>query len=502
MALELSPSAIEPLWQAAFGDAERPQLYKTTSPGNDGFVPLTDPQSFIQEIHGMSHPKLYALAANGQLALKLAQEEYLAIDKIVKRVKEQESTLDPQALEDPDVFEAEREATLYGYKYVPAKPALLNGIKIGEASEPATIPDVEKREVHLFPDPMAQGGFYPSKWKHSDYQKLKAAASNPNNIDGWEPVLKDGKKLVPRVNPRKPYWQEELDVYKKRKSTHKRKAAEVDGLNDDRPGTSSSGDSVDTPSRAVNKPLTRFKGTKVPPTRDVSEAPSANVTPRGRRQNTPVTALPVTPHGLGSPGFKRRRLDPTPKSTTRPRDIEVTTAPQITMSRDELYEKKWDANELIAAVSQNHAWLSDDPTRANKMKNKILTSKFPVRTFSMYKKWQYWKNNDQAKRPRRAKGNGKGASASKVQEVETEESDDDSQYVGENESTKHVNSHLKETKASDDATGEEIEVAMQQPIKLQIPGTELVKQEGGRIASSSPNTPTRRSTRNSRRASG
>src|SRR5437763_1934039 len=261
MALELSPTAIEPLWQAAFGDAERPQLYKTTSPGNDGFAPLTDPQSFIQEIHGMSHSKLYALAANGQLALKLAQDEYLAIDKIVKRVKDQESTLDPQSLEDPDVFEAEKEAALYGYKYVPAKPALLCGIKFGEASEPATIPDVEKREVHLFPDQMAQGGFYPMKWKNSDYQKLKAAAPNPNNVDGWAPVLKDGKKLVPRANPRRPYWQEELHVYKK-KSTNKRKAAEIDGLNDDGPATSTSGDSIDTPSKAVNRPLTRFKGTK------------------------------------------------------------------------------------------------------------------------------------------------------------------------------------------------------------------------------------------------
>jgi hypothetical protein len=501
MALELSPNAIEPLWQEAFGDVERPQLYKTASPGNDGFAPLTDPQSFIQELHGMSHGKLYALAANGQLALKLAQEEYLAIDKIVKRVKEQDSTLDPQALEDPEVFEAEKEATLYGYKYVPAKPALLNGIKVGDASEPAAIPEVEKREVHLFADSMAQGGFYPLKWKNSDYQKLKAAAPNPNNIDGWEPVLKDGKKLVPRANPRKPYWQEELDVYKK-KSTHKRKATEIDGPIDDRPGTSSSAGSVGTPSRAVNKPLTRFKGTKVPPTRDVSEAPSTNTTPRGPRQNTPIIAAAGTPTGLGSPGSKRRRLDPTPKSTTRARDVEIATAPQITMSREELFEKKWDANELIAAVSQNHAWLSDDPARANKMKNKIMTSKFPVRTFSMYKKWQYWKNNDQAKRPRRGKGNGKGVSASKRQEVDTEESEDDLQEGGDDESTKHMNGDMKERKASDDVTEEEIEVAFQPQIKLQIPGTELAKHEGGRIASSSPNTPTRRSTRNSRRASG
>ena len=339
------------------------------------------------------------------------------------------------------------------------------------------------------------------KWKNSDYQKLKAAAPNPNNIDGWAPVLKDGKKLVPRANPRRPYWQEELHVYKK-KSTNKRKAAEIDGLNDDGPATSSSGDSIDTPSKAVNRPLTRFKGTKVPPTRDVSEAPSTYATPRGRRQNTPITALPVTPLGLGSPGSKRRRLDPTPKSNARLGEIGVAAAPQITMSREELYEKKWDANELIAAVSQNHAWLSDDPNRALKMKTKILTSKFPVRTFSMYKKWQYWKNNDQAKRPRRAKGTGKGVSASKVQDVETDESDDDLQDAGEDESMKHVNGHTKGAKTSDDATGEEIEVAIQQPIKLQIPGTEWVKQDAGRIVSSSPNTPTRRSTRNSRRASG
>jgi hypothetical protein len=89
-----------------------------------------------------------------------------------------------------------------------------------------------------------------------------------------------------------------------------------------------------------------------------------------------------------------------------------------------------------------------------------------------------------------------------VQDVETDESDDDLQDAGEDESMKHVNGHMKGTKASDDATGEEIEVAIQQPIKLQIPGTEWVKQDVGRIVSSSPNTPTRRSTRNSRRASG
>jgi len=501
MALEISPAAIEPLWQAAFGDADRPQLYKTTSPGNDGFAPLTDPQSFIHDLHGMSHGKLYALAANGQIALKLAQDEYLAIDKIVKRVKEQESTLDPQALEDSEVFEAEKEATLYGYKYVPAKPALLNGIKVGEASEAAAIPDAEKKEVHLFADPMAQGGFYPLKWKNSDYQKVKAAAPNPNNIDGWEPVLKDGKKLVPRANPRKPYWQEELDVYKK-KSRHKRKAAEVDGLNDDRPGTSSSADSVDTPSRAVNKPLTRFKGKKVPPTRDVSEAPSTNTTPRGRRQNTPIIAAPGTPVGFGSPGSKRQRLDPTPKSSTRIKGVELATAPQIHMSREELFEKKWDANELMAAVTQNHAWLSDDPIRALSIKNKILQSKFPVRTFSMFKKWAFWKANDQAKRPRRGKGDRKGASASKVREPETEESEDAFQDAGEEESTKRANGDSKERKSSHNTTGDEIEVAVQHPIKLQIPGTVLVKPDGGSMGSSSPNTPTRRSTRNSRRASG
>jgi hypothetical protein len=61
---------------------------------------------------------------------------------------------------------------------------------------------------------------------------------------------------------------------------------------------------------------------------------------------------------------------------------------------------------------------------------------------------------------------------------------------------------MKERGASDDATGEEIEVAVPHQIKLQIPGSVLVKQEGGSIGSSSPNTPTRRSTRNSRRASG
>ena len=120
----------------------------------------------------------------------------------------------------------------------------------------------------------------------------------------------------------------------------------------------------------------------------------------------------------------------------------------------------------------------------------------------MFKKWAFWKANDQAKRPRRGKGDRKGASASKGREPETEESEDALQDAGEEESTKRANGDSKERNSSHNTTGDEIEVAVQHPIKLQIPGTVLVKPDGGSMGSSSPNTPTRRSTRNSRRASG
>ena len=492
--MEISSIAVEPLWQAAFGDADRPKLYKSNSAGEDGFMPLSDPQDFIKDLNGMSHAKLYALSANGQLAMKQAQDEYLSIDKIIKKVKGKEFLSDPQGLEDPDIFEEEKEATLYGYKYRRDKPALLNATQYNREKELGPIPSQQRRDVRLPQDPFAQGGFYP-KWTESQFQKVKAAAKDPNNIDGWEPLIKDGKRLVPRLNSRKTEREEELG--RRERSRYQR-----EGDEGQRPDTSASLDSPYTPSKPINKPLTRFRGSKHPPTRDVSEAPSAMSTPGGRRQNTPdITSQPVTPVAYGSPGPKRRKLNPAPKATAR------TVEPGLfSMSRKELFDKKWEGSELVAAVTANHSWLNEDPIKAEHWKEKIIHSKFPVRTFSMFKKWAFWKDNGQAKRPRRGKGDNSGTPKPTLGESEAEQSEDPLQRDPA-ETAPGQGLTVGPAKRSEDVdeTEEEFDAEAEEQLseQLQSSGATSLKVDARSSPSwsSGPNTPTRRSTRTSRRAS-
>ena len=495
--MDVSAAVVDTLWKQAeaFGDAKRPELYSAGADTEDDFAPLTDPEEFIQDLDILSHAKLYALAANGQLALKAAQDEFLDLENAVKQMKAKDSVSDPQALDEPDVYNEKKEAALYGYKYQPSKPALMFTGRVGQHHEPSMITEQEKSDVRLMPDAFAQGGFYPTKWKKQDFQKAQYRAANQNNIDGWKPLLSDGKKLVPRPNPRKSMADEEIEMNeenKRRVDAYRRKRAmkdEAEDTGDDsRPSTASSHDPSATPSRKLDdKRLTRFRGTKHPPTRDVSEAPSATSTPRKRRHPTPKLESPRTPELMDTPTSKRRKLN---SATLFPVELPDGPSPaqlkakaNIGLTADELLTKHWAPDELVETVKLHHAWLNADPEKALEWKNKIINGKFPARTWAMFKKWREWKSTGRGKRPR--KGKAESNAGTPLPELKEEKVKDSPGVLGLPEESFEEREGREEKR-------EHLSGELRPPEAI----------EGSRTAASnSPYTPGRRSTRRVRRAS-
>ena len=495
--MEVSAAVVDTLWKQAeaFGDAKRPELYSASVDAEDDFAPLTDPEEFLQDIDHLTHAKLYALAANGQLALKAAQDEFLAIESAVKQIKAKDSVSDPQALDEPDVYEEKKEAALYGYKYQPGKPALMFTGRVGQHHEPSMITEQEKSDVRLMPDPFAQGGFYPTKWKKQDFQKAQNRAANPNNIDGWKPLLSDGRKLVPRPNPRKSIADEETEINeenKKRVDAYRRKRAmkdEAEDTGDDsRPSTASSHDASATPSHKIDdKRLTRFRGAKHPPTRDVSEAPSATSTPRKRRHPTPKLESPRTPDLMDTPTSKRRKLNNDALLPAElpdgPSPAQLKAKANIGLTANELLTKHWAPDELVETVKLHHAWLNADPEKALEWKNKIINGKFPARTWAMFKKWREWKSTGRGKRPRKGKADSNtGTPLPELKEEKTEDSP----------GVLRVPEGPFEGRVGGEEEGQHLANELRPP--------EIM--DGSRTAaSSSPYTPERRSNRSGRRAS-
>lgn len=466
---------VESLWKSTFGDAERPLLYSSKELNDDGFLPLNEPSTFLIKIPGMSREQLYVTSLNNQLAMKLAQDEYLDLERQISRIKGTAKHKNPQALPPLDVFEEQKEAVLYGYKYESNRPALLGAAAIGNrAADDVT--DREKHDVRLNQEPFEQGGFVPTEKQKKEIEaKLK---HNPN-LDGWTPLKKNGKFFIPRQQ----VHHNEYNI------KYVRSTAD-DNTNEalSKPGENING--AVTPQKVVDQRIvriTRFNGTKVPATRDVSEAPSVGSSKRGT--DTPGA------DGAETPNSKRRRLNndpdrpkhpnqytkarearerearaaaaaaaaaaPRPKHPnqytkareareakeakeaqeaakavkpkhpnqyTKAREarereereaaerkaiaaaalpVRQTPAPVPTgdlewsqFSTEDLLNRKWTDAELVEAVKQHHSWLHPDPVKAADWKEKIITGINPVRSFSMFKKWAFWKNMDLDKRPR------------------------------------------------------------------------------------------------------
>ena len=199
----MSKLEVDALWEQAFPDSTRPRLYGGNDTDDDSFQPLTDGEDFIRDGTSYSHLQLFATTLNNQLALKAAQDEYLALSQQIADIKGRDTSIkDPQALLDPEEHEERKEAVLYGYKYEPPKPCLFhNGIPGARTTD--DVSEQEKHDVRFFPDPFSQGGFVPND---RQYKGLIAKAKDRNNMDGWKPIQKDGKSLIPRQQvPRDEY---------------------------------------------------------------------------------------------------------------------------------------------------------------------------------------------------------------------------------------------------------------------------------------------------------
>jgi hypothetical protein len=410
---------IDSLWHSAFGETStRPVLYSSEELNDEGWQPLTDPQKFILDLTKLNHQQLYAASSNNQIAMELAQGEYLEIESQIAAIRGRVPPKNPRTLPAPDVFEERKEAALYGYKYDAQRPALLHAGIPGLRSAD-DLSEREKLDVRLFQEPFEQGGFVP---KEREYKAMLAKAPDPNNIDGWEPIVdNNGRRLIPRQQV---HHDEYNITYVKRN---------VDANGEIVRPVSPEGSEVqqgETPDKAINKRLTRtrFDGKKVPPTRDVSEEPSAASTPRGRKRGSPSGG----DSREDTPSSKRQKVgatadqdQPRPKHpnqytkakerAAKEQDSTATGTPAAEaptkaassskvdwreLSRADKYNYSWTNAELHEAVKDDYLWLNDDPVKAEQWKNKLLQNENPIRSFAMYKKWSYWKQKGLDKRPR------------------------------------------------------------------------------------------------------
>ncbi|ETN41677.1 uncharacterized protein HMPREF1541_03613 [Cyphellophora europaea CBS 101466] len=427
----MSALQAEPLWQESFPDKTRPELYTSNDLDEDGFKPLADPQEFLANLSTLTQLQLYTLSSNNVLALRSAQEEYSELSREIAAIKGRDSTTkNPQALQDPEVFEERKEATLYNYKYETAKPARIsNLIPFGRTAD--DLSEQEKRDVRLFPEPFSQGGFVPTD---RQFKGMSNRAKNLKNIDGWEPIERDGKFYIP-------VQQQHHDEYT---AAYTRRALDENGevIRPVSPDSEESQAQL-TPGKPdlVNKRLTRtrFGGRKHPPTRDASETPSVSSTPSRKRAATPVITEPregtpkrqkVTsianitngPLPVQQPPQQHVQANVKPKHPnqyTKARERELAaqqaaraaaggavaplpTMPDFaSMTVDEKLNRKWTDDELRASINADHTWLNPDPTKAAEWRDKILQGVNPVRSWSMVKKWSQWKGEGKDKRPRK-----------------------------------------------------------------------------------------------------
>ena len=431
---------IDSLWRSAFGDSSaRPVLYSSEELNEEGWLPLTDPQIFITNLPNLNHQQLRTTGANNQIAMKSAQDEYLELERQIANIKGKDTIKNPQSLPEPDVFEERKEASLYGYKYETNRPALLHagipGLRVAD-----DLTEREKHDVRLFQEPFEQGGFIP---KEKEYKAMVAKTKDPKNADGWKPTVdKDGRRLIPKQQT---HHDEYNITYVKRN---------VDENGEIVRPVSPEGSEVpgNAPDQLVNKRLTsltrtRFGGMKVPPTRDVSEEPSLASTPRGRKRASPSStdgrddtpsskrqkviritngqeqsqSKPKHPNQYTKAREERERLakaeaersmglapaDTVPANTPPAQATVKVTSSSRGSWRDLSPASKRTYNwsnsepaELLNAIKEDHTWLHEDPAKATLWKNKLLDNQNPVRSLAMYKKWDYWKKTDQAKRPR------------------------------------------------------------------------------------------------------
>jgi hypothetical protein len=159
----------------------RPNPYLESKVAKGEFLQITPIEEYLESLktpETMSYDELYAATANAAHALQTWQDEWQAIDALSKLATRHamKKTADPRRPIQPTIFEDQKEAMLYGYKY-DAKEAMV-GVQ----------------------DPFIQGGFRPTP---AQLRKMRAAPGvDPQNPDGWKTITKFGVEHAPRFqNP-------------------------------------------------------------------------------------------------------------------------------------------------------------------------------------------------------------------------------------------------------------------------------------------------------------
>lgn len=223
----LNPS-VESIWRNTFPDKPRPQLYTARELNEDGCQTLTSVSDFlIDHVSKQKSVQLYALAANNQEALILAQQEWVALERLANRIKHHDasslSQKEPQALPDARTFEEHKEAVLYGYKYE-HKRKIMTGRGIGASD----LSEQEKYDLREEPDPFAQGGFIPSD---KQFKVLTAAAKagenelNPDNFESYQ------RNFAYEPRPRSGIWIPKMLPYISDLPAHPKTRARTRQLN-------------------------------------------------------------------------------------------------------------------------------------------------------------------------------------------------------------------------------------------------------------------------------
>lgn len=181
----------------------RPNPYERHTVLKGDFLRITPVERFLEQLRNpetRSYDELYSITSNVAHALKVWQDECVAIDRLSKMARRQamKKTVNPRKAENRQVFEDKKEAMLYGYKHDPRDSRI--GIQ----------------------DPFVQGGFKPTT------AQLRKGRTNMRvdnlNPDRWSPIFKFGMEYGPR-------FQDLPKIPSEVKQTRKRKAAQMEAAN-------------------------------------------------------------------------------------------------------------------------------------------------------------------------------------------------------------------------------------------------------------------------------
>lgn len=377
---------------------DRPDPYKKPAVSKGEFLQITPIETFLEQLRDPeSRPfdELYAITSNVAHALKVWQDEYMAIDRLSKLASRymMKRTADPRKTEDPEVFEDKKEAMLYGYKYSTRAPT-------------------------GYQDPFIQGGFRPTA---AQYRKMSAQAGPNNpNPDGWKPIVKFGIEYVPRFqNP-------PIGAFEG-KNTRKRKAAQeaANSANENKEATTT----TETPAVAETeneadappaKRQTRSRGGKQPTTtsRETAQtntapsSPASSVRPAssgrgGRRPRSQAATPQPTPSRSSARGPARGAQSANNVTPATTAAATTTTAPVASIAPNGATTTAAATATVTTAAPASviGAPLDDpnlDPAELAR-RQKIANSKNPKRTEAMLNHWARFNREGRVRNPKRTK---------------------------------------------------------------------------------------------------